>query len=117
MDDLSSFCCQNSGCEAYGKRGGENLSVTDRSGRYRTLRCRTCQARFSERKGTPLFNTKLTGEKSSAVLEHLHEGCGVRQTSRLVGVHRDTVTRLTRLAGDHAKALHDELIAVSPSNG
>ena len=116
MDDLSMFCCQNSGCGDCGKRGGENLTVTDRSGRYRMLRCRTCQSRFSERKGTPLFNTKLTGEKGLALLEHLHEGCGVRQTSRLVGVHRDTVTRLARRAGDHAKALHDELVAISPSH-
>jgi hypothetical protein len=27
-----------------------------------------------------------------------------------VGVSRDAVSRLTRLAGDHAKALHDELV-------
>jgi hypothetical protein len=25
-------------------------------------------------------------------LEHIAEGCGVRKTERLVGVHRDTVT-------------------------
>jgi len=24
MDDLSQFCCQNSKCPDYGKRGGEN---------------------------------------------------------------------------------------------
>jgi hypothetical protein len=49
-----------------------------------------------------------------AVLEHLAEGCGVRQTARLVGVNKDTVTRLALLAGDHAKATHDELVAFSP---
>jgi hypothetical protein len=27
-----------------------------------------------------------------------------------VGVSRDAVSRLTRLAGGHAKALHDELV-------
>jgi len=29
---------------------------------------------------------------------------------RLVGVCRDAVSRLTRIAGDHARALHDELV-------
>jgi len=32
MDDLSRFCCQNSECPEYGKRGGKNLSVCGRYG-------------------------------------------------------------------------------------
>ena len=52
-----------------------------------------------------------------AVLEHVAEGCGVRQAQRLVGFHRDTVTRDTRKAGDHARAAHDELVALSPPHG
>ena len=117
MDDLSSFCCLNSDCPEHGKRGAGNLTVTHRYGpdnARRMLRCRACKARFSERKGTPLFRSHLTKEKANAVLEHLKEGCGVRQTERLVGVHRDTVTRYTRKAGDHAVAAHDELVALSP---
>jgi hypothetical protein len=31
-----------------------------------------------------------------------------------VGVNKDTVTRLAVLAGAHAKATHDELVAFSP---
>jgi hypothetical protein len=41
-------------------------------------------------------------------------GCGVRQTARLVGGDKDTVRRLALLAGRHAKAAHDELVAYSP---
>ena len=78
------------------------------------LRCRTCKARFSERKGTPLFRSHLTRQKATDLLAHVAESCGVRQTERLVGVHRDTVTRYTRKAGDHAKAAHDEWVALSP---
>ena len=117
MDDLSRFCCQNSKCPDYGKRGGENLSVCGHYGpenKRRMLRCRTCKARFSERKGTPLFGSTLDEEKSRLVLEHIVEGCGVRETGRLVGVHRDTVMRYRRRAGDHAREVHDELAAVSP---
>ena len=119
MDDLSRFCCQNLQCPNYGKRGGENLSVCDRYGakkQWRMLRCRTCKGRFSERKGTPLFGSDLPEEKVRAILEHIAEGCGVRETARLVGVHRDTVMRYSRLAGDHAHAVHDELVAFSPEH-
>ena len=117
MDDLSRFSCQNSDCPDHGRRGGENLTVCGRDGkdkRFRLLYCRSCKARFSERKGTPLFNCRLSDEQAQAVLAHVAEGGGVRSTSRLVGVHRDTVTRLTRLSGKHARALHDELVAFSP---
>jgi transposase-like protein len=82
----------------------------------RLLRCKTCKARFSERKGTPLFDTRLPEGKAVAVLQHIAEGVGVRKTSRLVGVNKDTVVRLSLLAGDHAQQLHDELVAFSPSN-
>jgi transposase-like protein len=118
MDDLSRFCCQNPKCPDYGKRGHGNLTVPARYGpqRRRLLRCRTCQARFSERKGTPLFDTRLPEDKAVSVLEHLADGCGVRQTSRLVGVNKNTVVRLAGVAGRHAHQLHDELVAFSPAD-
>jgi transposase-like protein len=116
MDDLSRFCCQNPDCPRYGERGAGNLSVCDRFAKanHRLLYCNACKARFSEFKGTPLFNSKLSHDKALAVLEHLAEGCGVRQTARLVGVNKDTVTRLALLAGTHAQGTHDELVAFSP---
>jgi transposase-like protein len=115
-DDLARFCCLNPDCDAYGRRGSDNLLVIDHFGkaRHRLLYCRACKARFSEFKGTPFFNSKLPHDKVLAVLEHLAEGCGVRQTARLVGVNKDTVTRLALLAGRHAKDAHDDLVAFSP---
>jgi hydroxyacylglutathione hydrolase len=82
----------------------------------RLLRCKTCKARFSERKGTPLFGAQLPEDKAVALLHHIAEGVGVRKTSRLVGVNRNTVVRYCRLAGDHAQQLHDELVAFSPQD-
>ncbi len=119
MDNLSRFCCLNPECPEYGKRGAGNLSVTSRYGpdkARRMLRCRTCKARFSERKGTPLFGSHLPAEKAISVLHHIAEGSGVRKTGRLVGVSRETVGRYSRKAGRHAVDLHDELGAVSPPN-
>lgn len=117
-EDLSRFCCLDAGCRLRGRRNAGNLLVIDRFGkaRHRLLYCRACKGRFSEFKGTPLFNSRLPHEKVLAILEHLAEGCGVRQTARLVGVNKDTVTRLALLAGSHARATHEELVAFSPSD-
>ena len=117
MDDLSRFCCLNLECPEHGERGAGNLTVTARygpGGQRRMLRCRACKARFSERKGTPLFDSRLAPEQGESVLEHIAEGCGVRQTGRLCRVNRGTVGRLSRLAGAQARDLHDELVALSP---
>jgi transposase-like protein len=118
MDDLSLFCCQNPDCTHYGQRGLDNLRVCFRYGpsQRRMLACRTCQQRFSERKGTPLFDTRLPEEQALDVLAHLRESCGVRQTGRLVGVNKNTVVRLAKLAGQHGAFVHDELVAFSPSD-
>jgi transposase-like protein len=117
-DDVSRFCCLNPECPDYGKRDHGNLTVPMRHGshRRRLLRCRTCKARFSERKGTPLFDSRLPEDRVVSVLEHLVEGVGVRKTSRLVGVTRNTVARYCARAGEHAQQLHDELVAFSPAH-
>ena len=119
MEDLSRFCCQNRECSGYGKRGAGNLTVCDHYGRddsRRVLRCRICKARFSERNGTPFFNSNLSDEDIVGVYKHLQGGCGIRQTARLTGVSRKTVGRLVALAGGHAQALHEEFVAFSPSD-
>ncbi len=117
MDNLSRFCCLNPACPDQGRRGAANLTVTGHYGpgkARRMLRCRTCKDRFSERKGTPLFDARLPPEKVVSVLEHVAEGCGVRQTGRLCRVNPNTVARYSRIAGEHARAAHDELVAISP---
>ena len=118
MDDLSRFCCLNPTCPDHGKRGHGNLTVPARYGpnKTRVLRCSTCKDRFSERRGTPLFDARLPADKVVSVLAHVAEGIGTRKTARLVGVHRDTVTRYIRRAGEHARDLHEELAAFSPGD-
>src|SRR6059058_2358109 len=117
MDDLAHFCCLNSQCPDFGRRDAANLTVTGRLGKarqFRLLYCRTCRDRFSERKGTPLYRAHLPEDKVSSILEHIHEGCGVLKTARLVKVHPDTVSRYSRTAGEHSRVAHDELVAHSP---
>ena len=119
LEDLSRLCCLNEGCSEYGKRGAGNLTVCARYGkdkRRRMLYCRSCKARFSERKGTPLFGSQLTEDKAASLFQHLAERNGVRATARLVGVRPNTVVRYSRPAGGHARQRHDELVAFSPQH-
>jgi LacI family transcriptional regulator len=85
MDNLARFCCLNSECPEHGQRRAGSLTVTGRYGpdvRRRMLRCRACRVRFSERKGPPLFDSRLPPERVGSVLEHIAEECGVRHTGR-----------------------------------
>jgi len=119
MEDLSQFFCSNRLCLDYARRGAGNLSVCDhfgKDGHIRLLYCHTCKSRFSERKGTVFYRSHLPEQKVLSILQHTQEGVGMRKTGRLVGVKEDTVIRYVRLAGEHARLAHDELVAVSPSD-
>ena len=117
MRALEAFCCQHSSCAYYGQRGAGNLrwhGWSSKPKRIRMLYCRTCKRYFSERKGSVLWHSRLAEDQALSVLEHLADGCGVRQTARLVKVHRDTVCRLNRQAGGHAARTHDKVVSLSP---
>ena len=116
---IEHFFCHNSACADHGKRGHGNVYFRGWSGRDKSIRmvyCRTCKRSYSQRKGTALERSQLPPDKVVSVLDHLREGTGVRATSRLTGVSRDTISRYLAKAGDQAKKLHDELVAFSPSD-
>jgi transposase-like protein len=119
MQPIENLCCQNSYCPDAGHRGHGNLAFRGYSGKGKRIRmvyCRTCKARFSERKGTVLEQSRLPDEKALDVLNHVREGCGTRATGRMVHVDKNTVTRHVALAGSHAATLHQELVAFSPQD-
>ena len=118
-EDLSRFGCPSERCPDHGQRGAGNLTVCGRYGKqkhHRLLYCRTCRARFAERKGAPLFGSKPPQDKAVSLCQHLAERCGVRSTARRVGVNRNTVVRSSRPGGPHARQIHDEFGAFSPPN-
>mgnify|MGYP001617735908 CR=1 FL=1 len=108
--DVSDLRCVNSQCPDYGKRGGGNLYCRKVYGhdQNRFVRCRTCKTEFSERKGTALFGLHLPVEKAVAILKHVGDGCGIRQTGRMLDVSKDTVTSILKRAGRHAENVHNE---------
>ena len=110
--DLATLACVNPECQRFRLTGQDNLTVRKVYGQdhIRLLRCRTGGEEFSERRGTALFNTKVTEERAASVIDHLGEGCGVRATARLAHVSKDTVARLLRMAGRHAEQVHDSRV-------
>lgn len=117
--DRARFCCLNERCLFYGMRGANNLSVCGHINKAKTIRqlyCCGCKHRFSERKGTVFYHSHMPRQKVISILQHVQEGNGMRQTGRLVGTKEDTVIRYVRKAGQHAQALHQHLVAFSPSH-
>lgn len=102
-EDLSRCCFQDVGCADHGKRGFGNLTVCGRYGKqkqHRLLDCRSCKARFSERKGTPLVGSRLTDVNAVSIFEPLAERNGVEATACEVGAQPNTVVRDSRLVED-----------------
>ncbi len=109
---LETLACVNEGCESYGHKGQNNLTIRKIYGKdgILYLRCRCCGKEFSERKTTALWNTKVSEDKAIAVAEHLGEGCSLKATARLVKVNASVVRRLNGKLGEHGAAFHDERV-------
>jgi transposase-like protein/IS1 family transposase len=99
MANMNCDSCQNP-TKKFGK---------DRKGQQR-YRCLTCGKTFIEPKVKILDNMILAEGKALAVLSHLVEGCSVRSTERLTGVHRDTILDLLNVAGRKCEALMTKMI-------
>lgn len=111
--------CQNPQCQDYGKKNNMNLKFRGWTGgerKYRMVKCSTCGATFSERKGTVFQGSKISEEKVIDILRHVEEGCSARSTNRLTGSALNTVLRYIHVAGAHAKKTHDELVSFSPKH-
>ena len=52
----------------------------------------------------------LPRDQQIAVISALTEGCSIRATERLTGIHRDTIMRLGVRVGDGCAELHDEMM-------
>ena len=95
-------------CWEQGEQAVRVQQTYGKSDTIHLLECKVCGLKLSERAHTALSGCRLPRDKIVSILHHLAEGCGQRRTCR--GVSRDVVRRLTHIAGEHAKALHDELV-------
>ena len=90
------FC--NINCKKFGKFGQKQIQ------RYR---CNQCGKTFSDPQEKPLDEMRVSLDKAIQALNLLVEGCGIRVTSRITGLHQETVLALLEKAGERAAKLLD----------
>ncbi len=94
--------CQN--CQGMTKKFGK-----DRKGQQR-YRCLKCKVTFIEPRERLLGDMILAEDKALAVLQHLVEGCSLRSTSRITGVHLRTILNLLAMVGEKCERMMTERI-------
>jgi transposase-like protein/IS1 family transposase len=77
-------------------------------------KCKACKVTFGIIPERPLGSMRLDMEKATLCLKLLTEGSSIRSTERVSGVHRDTIMRLLRKAGEKCEALMDRVIRRVP---
>lgn len=85
----------------------------DRQGNVRR-RCKTCGKVLSIVPPRPLGRMRISLEDATLVLSLLTEGSSIRSAERVSGIHRDTICKLLRLAGEKCEALLSRLVKQVP---
>lgn len=106
---LGFFACPNPDCEAFNRFGGDNLSVAEHMGKDKAIRrlyCRSCQRRFSERRGSLMEYGKLPLPAVVRIVKCLGHGCSVEATADICDVDARTVQRIVDRGGKRSDDFH-----------
>lgn len=107
---LSLFACPNSDCADFNRFDADNISVAEWMGKDKAIRrlyCKTCGTRFSEREGSLMQDTKLSGADVVRIVKCLGHGCSVEAAADICEVDTRTVQRLLERAGKRASDFHN----------
>jgi len=113
MTDVDDAFCPNVDCKDYGLQNHGNIAIRGKYGKDRDkdlLYCRTCGKRFASTRATAFFGLHLSDDKIAQIIHHAAEGVGVRATSRLLGINKDTVNRVILRAGEHCEIVLSNLL-------
>jgi transposase-like protein len=113
MASIENAFCPNNDCKEYGLQNHGNISIRGKYGKDKTkdlLYCRTCGQRFASTRATAFFGLHLTDDKIAEIIHHAAEGVGVRATSRLLSINKDTVNRVILRAGEHCEIVLSSLL-------
>ena len=90
-----------------------NIAIRGKYGKNKDkelLYCRTCGKRFASTRATAFFGLHLSDDKIVQIIHHAAEGVGVRATSRLLDINKDTVNRVILRAGEHCEIVLSNLL-------
>jgi len=112
MLDIDKYFCANEHCSHYGLRGKGNIIKYGTYGKHKRqmLLCNVCKRKFSETRNTAFFGTKYSEETIRKIILCVAEGNGVRNTARILGLSKDAVNRIIKLAGDHCDNVLSNLL-------
>ena len=113
MVDIKNAFCPNKECKEYGLQNHGNIGIRGNYGKEKDkdlLYCRTCGKRFASTRATAFFGLHLSDEKIAQIIHHAAEGVGVRATSRLLNINKDTVNRVILRAGEHCEIVLSNLL-------
>ena len=113
MTDVKNAFCPNKDCKDYGLQNHGNIAIRGKYGKDRDkdlLYCRTCGKRFASTRATAFFGLHLSDDKIAQIIHHAAEGVGVRATSRLLDINKDTVNRVILRAGEHCEIVLSNLL-------
>ena len=113
MTDINNAFCPNIDCKDYGLQNHGNIAIRGKYGKDKDkdlLYCRTCGKRFASTRATAFFGLHLSDDKIAQIIHHAAEGVGVRATSRLLDINKDTVNRVILRAGEHCEIVLSSLL-------
>lgn len=113
MPDINNAFCPNIDCKDYGLQNHGNIAIRGKYGKDKDkdlLYCRTCGKRFASTRATAFFGLHLSDDKIAQIIHHAAEGVGVRATSRLLDINKDTVNRVILRAGEHCEIVLSNLL-------
>ena len=113
MTDVKNAFCPNIDCKDYGLQNHGNIAIRGKYGKNKDkdlLYCRTCGKRFASTRATAFFGLHLSDDKIAQIIHHAAEGVGVRATSRLLNINKDTVNRVILRAGEHCEIVLSNLL-------
>ena len=113
MTDVKNAFCPNIDCKDYGLQNHGNIAIRGKYGKNKDkdlLYCRTCGKRFASTRATAFFGLHLSDDKIAQIIHHAAEGVGVRTTSRLLDINKDTVNRVILRAGEHCEIVLSSLL-------
>ena len=113
MTNINNAFCPNVDCKDYGLQNHGNIAIRGKYGKDKDkdlLYCRTCGKRFASTRATAFFGLHLSDDKIAQIIHHAAEGVGVRATSRLLDINKDTVNRVILRADEHCEIVLSNLL-------
>ncbi len=93
--DSKKQVCLNEKCPDFGRKNAGHITKKGFNAKGNQMfKCKTCEVRFPETKGTIFYNRHLTEEQIILIYKLLVEKNGIRAIERIMEIHRNTISKI-----------------------